>query len=182
MRHRAFRIVVITAAMAGSGLAGPASASSSPLIVSGHGITQLHLGASEAVAQKVLERLLGRPTGKIVATPDMKNCGVDAVGSWKALAAYFDHRRLVGLEFGPAHVLAVQTVAGLKLGDPISRARALYAHRFTTSGTNGGAWFVATATGRIDGFLSFDGAKGPTPATKILTIAVGNVGCPAMSP
>ena len=96
--------------------------------------------------------------------------------------AYFNHHRLVGFEFGPGDVPAVRTAAGLKLGDPLSRARLIYAHKLTTSGVNGGAWFAATATGRIDGFLTWNGAYGPSPTSKIFTIDVGDVGCPAMSP
>jgi hypothetical protein len=182
MHFRSLGIAIAMTALAGSAMAAMAVASPSPLIVSGNGISQLHLGASESSASAVLDRLLGQPTAKIVTVPAMMNCGVDALGSWHALGAYFNHHRLVGFEFGPGDVPAVRTAAGLKLGDPLSRARLIYAHKLTTSGVNGGAWFAATATGRIDGFLTWNGAYGPSPTSKIFTIDVGDVGCPAMSP
>ena len=182
MRTGALGISMAAAALVGSVAVPSACASSSPLIVNGRGISQLHLGSSESNAVAILDRLLGRPTSRVRATPIMMNCGVDALGDWHALSAYFDRQHLVGLAFGEAHVPTVQTVAGLKLGDSLARARSLYGHRLTTSEANGGAWYARTPTGRIDGFLNWNGAHGPRPTTKIITIDVGVVGCPAMSP
>jgi len=182
MRTLTFATMTALAALSAANLMGTASASTSPLVVQGNGLRQLHLGTSESRTVTVLDQLLGRPTAKVAPTPMMKNCGVDSLGYWYALGAYFKHNRLVGLSFGPAHVPAVQTVAGLRLGDALSRARSLYAHQFTTSNANGGAWFVTTATGRVDGFLNVNGALAPSATSTIMTIDVGDVGCPSMSP
>jgi hypothetical protein len=95
---------------------------------------------------------------------------------------YFNHDRLVGFSFGPGHSPSVETAAGLKLGDTLARARALYAKRLSTSTGQGGAWFVSTPAGRIDGLLNPSTGRAPTPSAKIWTIDVGVVGCPAESP
>ena len=105
-----------------------------------------------------------------------------ATASWHAMTAYFDHGRVVGFSFGPGHDPLVRTATGLTLGDTLSRARALYGKRLTDSNAQGGVWFAATTTGRIDGFLTPSTGRTPTGADRIETIDVGVVGCPAMSP
>ena len=182
MRHRLVTTLTAVTTLVASGGAVAASATSGALTIQGNGLRLVPLGTSESRAVVVLDQLIGNSTTKVVATPSMKNCGVDAWGTWHALSAYFDHGRLVGIQVGPGHQPSVQTAAGLRLGDTLRRARQLYAARLTTTDANGGGWIVATSTGRIDGFVGRDGPRGPVSSSTILTIDVGNVGCPAMSP
>jgi hypothetical protein len=152
------------------------------LVISAHGANVAHLGEGELVAVKVLQDFLGPPTAALVSTPGIRNCGVDAMASWHSLIAYFDHDRLVGLSLGPGTIPVGRTSAGLQLGNTLARARSLYGTALRTSNVQGGAWFVRTSDGRIDGFVEPSDARSPGSTSRILTIDVGDVGCPAMSP
>lgn len=159
-----------------------ASAATSPLLVlSGNGIAVAHLGDDEAHVVSSIEHLLRAPNGVVTRTPQLRNCDVDAMWSWRALSAYFHNGRLVGLSLGPGLSPAGATSAGLRLGDRLSRAQALYGSQLRTSTGQGGTWFVKTRLGPLDGFISPSGPV-PSPSSRILTIDVGHVGCPAMSP
>lgn len=185
MRRLSRRISIVAVSLAAVSLfAGGAVASPQTpmMVISGRGLDSLHLGARQSSAIAMLERLLGRATTNVAATPDLTNCGVSAQGSWHSLSVFFLHDRLVGLAFGPGHTPRVRTDLGLQLGDTLARARTLYGKRLTTSGNNGGAWFAKTSVGRLDGFLSPSGTHAQRPSSRILTIGVGVVGCPSMSP
>lgn len=174
-------LLVSTAlSLAHAGFSGAHSAPTT--VLRGNGLETLRLGSAQSSAIATLNRLYGRPTSHVVATPELRNCGVEAQGSWHSLGASFNHHRLVGLAFGPGRTPSVRTDAGLRLGDTLARARDLYAKTLTTSGNNGGAWYVTTPVGRIDGFLSSSGANASRPSSTIITMDVGVVGCPAMSP
>lgn len=163
--------------------AGAASSRPTPTVTfNGKGLTTLRLGATQPAALARLGRLLGAPTSKLAPTPDLKNCGVTAFASWHSLSAYFDRGRLVGLSAGPGRDPLARTAAGLRIGDTLARARQLYGRQLTTSGNNGGSWFARTPSGRIDGFLGPSGSHSQLPTSRIITIDVGVVGCPAMSP
>jgi hypothetical protein len=168
-------ILVITCAL-GSGAGAAAT-----VVLRGNGLTIARLGAGETTALAALSRALGAPTSPVTAAPELSNCGVDAIASWHALSAYFDHERLVGLSLGPGARPAGETAAGLRVGDTLARARSLYPGRLRTSTNQGGAWFARTPSGSLDGFLAPSDGK-PGPRSRILTIDVGVVGCPAMSP
>jgi hypothetical protein len=161
------------------------SATSAPrasLVVSARGLDVAHLGTRESTAEKTFKRLLGPPSTPLTSTPGLSNCGLDAVSSWHGFSAYFDHGRLVGLSLGPDLTPSGRTSNGLKLGDTLGHARALYGASLRSSTEQGGTWFVTTSTGRIDGFLNPSTGRAPKPSARILTIDVGVVGCPAMSP
>jgi hypothetical protein len=160
----------------------PALAATTPLVVSGNGLSIVHLGASESTAVTILTRTLGAPSTKLTATTGLANCGVTASAGWHAMTAYFDHGKVVGFSFGPAHAPSVRTSAGLTLGSTLTRARQIYGKHLTTSNAQGGVWFATTSSGRIDGFLIPSTGRAPTGASRINTIDVGVVGCPAMSP
>jgi len=130
----------------------------------------------------VLTRLLGKPTSSLLNTPGLTNCGVTQNVAWHELVVSFDNHRLVGLSFGPGIAPALKTSAGLRLGDTLTQARAIYGAKLTTSTTQGGVWFASTPSGRIDGFLNPSTGRAPRPTAHIATIDVGVVGCPAMSP
>jgi hypothetical protein len=155
--------------------------SSAPLVLHGDGLALALLGSREAVAQSALVKRLGSPTKALSSTPALENCGVTAIASWRSLSAYFDRGRLVGLSFGPVTTPSVVTSLGLRLGDTIQVARSLYGKALRLSKSQGGAWFVKTSDGRLDGFLRPSNGR-PGPTSRILTIDVGDVGCPAMSP
>lgn len=185
MRARSRRVTTALLVSLGLSLAYGASSeahSTSVNVLYGYGLEALRLGTHQATAIATLERLLGRPTTRVTATPELKNCGVDTYGSWHSMSAFFDHGHLVGLAFGPGRTPSVRSDHGLRLGDTLARARAIYGSRLTTSGNNGGSWYVQTPVGRIDGFLSPSAKNSARPSSKIMTMDVGVVGCPAMSP
>lgn len=181
MRIRLYTAALAAAVLVTLSVTTPAVATTS-LVVSGQGLSTVHLGAKQTTALATLGRQLGAPSAKLTSTPGLTNCGVAATASWHAMTVFFDHGRVVGFAFGPSHLPAVRTAAGLRLGDTLSRARALYGHGLTDSNTQGGAWFAATTKGRIDGFLTPSTGRAPTGSDRIETIDVGVVGCPAMSP
>jgi hypothetical protein len=159
-----------------------ASAGTPSLRLTGRGLEIAPLGISESAAIASLTRAVGAGRISVVAAPGLRNCGVDATASWYSMTAFFDHHRFVGVAFGPGLIPDVATVAGLRVGDTLARARILYPGRLTTSGSQAGTWFAHTPTGRIDGFLNPSTARAPKPSAHIETIEVGVVGCPAMSP
>ncbi len=159
-----------------------ANAANPTLIFTGDGLTIAHLGTSETTTLAVLTRVLGKSTSALLNSPGLANCGVTQNIAWHSLIVSFNKHRLVGLSFGPGIQPAVKTSAGLRLGNTLAQARAIYGAKLTTSTTQGGAWFASTPSGRIDGFLNPSTGKTPQPTAHIETIDVGVVGCPAMSP
>jgi hypothetical protein len=182
MRTHPFVVAVVSAALGAGCFVASAAATSATLEVSGNGLSDVHLGTAETRTVTVLTRMFGHPNSKLSSTPGLRLCDVSATIGWSSMGVYFNHNRLVGLSFGPGHSPSVVTVAGLKLGDTLARARDLYAKELSTSTSQGGAWFVSTPVGRIDGFLKPSTGRAPTPSAKIWTIDVGVVGCPAESP
>jgi hypothetical protein len=182
MRKGFIHIVAMTVVVAGASWTTTAAGSSTTLVFSGNGLNVAHLGTGETLAMSTFIHLLGKPTSKLTATPALKNCGVEATAAWSSLEVFFNHRRLVGVATGPGHVPAAKTVDGLRIGDTLARARVIYGAKLRTSTQQAGTWFVTTSTGIIDGLLNPGTAATPRPTARILTIDVGNVGCPAMSP
>lgn len=182
MRTRPFVLAITAASLFGGALVASATAATTTWTISGIGLSSLRLGTSESATVATLTHALGHPSAPLTSTPALRLCGVSATIGWESADVYFNHNRLVGLSFGPGHTPSVQTTAGLKLGDRLRRARALYGRRLTTSLNQGGAWFVSTPLGRIDGFLNPSTGTTPTPSARIWTIDVGVVGCPAQSP
>ena len=160
----------------------PLAASTARLVINGNGLNVVRLGTSESIAVKKLSILLGAPTTQLSPTPMLRNCGVNSMAKWHAFSLYFDHSRLVGMSLGPGNEPLGRTSVGLEVGSTLRRAKALYGKSLRVSTNQGGAWFVRTTSGHLNGFLSPSSGRSPTPDAKILTIDVGNVGCPAMSP
>lgn len=157
------------------------AASPKTLVVSGDGLSVVALGARENLAMTRVTTFLGAPTTALESAPSLGNCGVDASASWHALTLYFDTEKLVGVALGPGAIPSGVTSKGLRLGDALRRAERLYGRSLRTSTNQGGAWFVTSASGTIDGFLAPSNGR-PTPTSWIMTIDAGVVGCPAMSP
>lgn len=147
-----------------------------------NGLSVAHLGSRESEVESALVGLLGKPSKALSATPGLSNCGIDASASWRSFSAYFNHGRLVGLSLGPGRIPSGETSQGLRLGDTLSRAKSIYGTSLRTSTNQGGAWFIKTDQGRLDGFLVPSTGRAPGPRARIWTIDVGVVGCPAMSP
>lgn len=158
------------------------SATVTQLVLTPNGANVAHLGSRQSTSQKALSQLLGKPTEPLRATPGLVNCGVEAMSSWHSFSAYFNHGLLVGLSLGPGATPTGRTSRGLLLGDTLALARSLYGASLRTSTEQGGVWFVRTNKGRLDGFLVPSNGRTPKPSARILTIDVGVVGCPAMSP
>lgn len=180
--RRLFIAVGFAVSLAVVGIAGPSTAAPPRLALRGNGLSVVHLRADQSSTMAILTRLLGRPSTRLTSTPDLVNCGVNATSAWHSLAVYFDNHRLVGLSDGPERIPVVIAIGGLRVGDTLKVARAIYGAKLTTSTAQGDTWFAATPTGRIDGFLSPGTARAPLPSAHIETIDVGVVGCPAMSP
>ena len=164
------------------GVASPSTATPPTLVVRGNGLSVVHLRAEQSSTMAILTRLLGQPSVRLTSTPDLVNCGVTATSAWHSLAVYFNHHRLVGLSDGPGRIPVVAAIGGLRVGDTLRVAQAIYGTKLTTSTAQGDTWFAATPVGRIDGFLNPGTARAPLPSARIETIDVGVVGCPAMSP
>jgi hypothetical protein len=184
VRNRLLAIITLTLLGAAvPALTAPSGAQPTPILVlSGNGMNVARLGSSEATTVHALQHLLGESSLRVAVTPGLSNCGVESMAPWHALIAYFNHDRLVGLSLGPGTNPAGRTTAGLELGDTLRRARTLYGKALRTSNEQGGAWFVRTSNGQIDGYLEPSDARSAGPTSRILTIDVGDVGCPAMSP
>lgn len=178
-RSNVATLVLVTVAL--GNLYGVAGASSKTLVVSVNGLTSAPLGTRESAAMARLTNLFGEPTAPLEATRGLRNCGVDASASWHALSVYFDHAKLVGVALGPGKSPMAVTSRGLRLGDSLRRAEGLYGNALRTSTNQGGAWFVTTSNGTLDGFL-YPSNGHPTSNSSIMTIDAGVVGCPAMSP
>jgi hypothetical protein len=183
MRARVSSFVAAAALILSLGLqTSVMAAATAPLVLGSRGLDVAHLGSREVVAEQAFTQLLGRPSTPLTSTPGLSNCGLDAMSSWHAFSAYFDHGRLVGLSLGPGVTPFGRTSNGLAPGNTLARARVLYGASLRTSTNQGGTWIVTTSTGRIEGFLNPSTGRAPKPSARILTIDVGVVGCPAMSP
>lgn len=172
---------VVSSAVLGS-CAPLVAASTTQLVINGDGLNVVRLRTPESTAVKKISALLGAPTTPLSPTPMLRKCGVNSIAKWHAFSLYFNHSRLVGLSLGPGREPLGRTSVGLEVGNTLRRARALYGKSLRVSTNQGGAWFVMTTSGHLNGFLSPSSGRSPTPDAKVLTIDVGNVGCPAMSP
>ena len=184
MRPRV-RVVLSSTLLVGSlvWLSGPQLASASPrVVISPQGLPTVTLGLGQLTVNKRLTQLLGRATLPITPTPLLSQCGVSAMASWHALSVFFNKNRLVGISLGPGGTPGGATSAGLGLRDTWARARTLYHNALHFSTLRGGSWYVKTPSGLIDGLLIPNTGKPPRATSRILTIDVGRVGCPAFSP
>ena len=155
---------------------------STTLAIGPRGLSQVTLGLGQLTVNKRLTQLLGAATLPITPTPLLSQCGVNAMASWHALSVFFNKNRLVGISYGPGGTPAAHTTAGLRLRDTWARARSLYHNTLHFSALRGGSWYVKTPAGTIDGLLIPSTGKPPRATSRILTIDVGRVGCPAFTP
>jgi hypothetical protein len=152
-----------------------------PLVLSARAVDHVGLGLALPAALRDLRALLG-PHDKLTRDASNANCGYDALATWPALTAFFFHDRFVGYAYGPARptpVPAAVATGGLRVGETTAQLRHLFGRRLRLSGEQGGAYFVTTPAGRIDGFLTDEIQR---PDARVASIDAGDVGCPAMSP
>ncbi|HEX5266541.1 MAG TPA: SBBP repeat-containing protein [Acidimicrobiales bacterium] len=163
---------------------GPQPASG-PIVLRGDGVASVKFGATQAAAVADLDGLLGSMTSTKPGT-GLSNCDVDTSTQWPMLTAFFFKGRFVGYStlsvngetLSPANVA---TSAGLRVGDTLARARQLYGSALTTSFAQGGAWFVHTPSGVLEGYLTSEPNQ-PSSTPSIASIEAGSVGCPAATP
>ena len=186
------RSLVAALTLATLALSTPVAAASSavvPLYV--NGVASARFGQSTSVAMKSLERYFGVPQ-----TPRpvdfTRNCNIDADLRWPTLSVFFFRGRFVGYGYttrtnmgygtsSPRRRVVASTAQGLKVGDPLSRARSIYTTRFVTSSAQSGTWSVSTPAGTFRGYLTGE-PNVRQPVSRIATIGAGSVGCPAVSP
>jgi hypothetical protein len=164
----------------------PPPPGSGPILARPDGVDTVDFGLGQAVAVADLDRALGSPTTQRSNAGTPSNCGVDATVQWPMLTAYFFQGRFDGYSTlsvnGETLSSAdVATSAGLRVGDALDRARQLYGAELTTSLAQGGAWFVQTPTGQLEGFLTAEPNQ-TSVAPHIESIEAGSVGCPAQTP
>ena len=153
----------------------------------GNGVAGVRFGQREVPTIAALDQLLGSPTKGPV--DDTGDCTIDAAEQWTTLTAYFDAGRFVGYSTNSTVVVSGEPLAhqslvtaqGMRVGDTVTQASAIYGAAFTTSLAQGGSWSVATPGGTLDGYLSGEPNQ-PGPPPTIASIEAGSVGCPAMSP
>jgi hypothetical protein len=129
----------------------------------------------------MLDRLLRhRPTERLHV---FHACGVDHAIGWPGLVVFLRGNRFVGYSYRPAYgarqVPILATARGLRVGDTLGQARALYGRDFHSSRHHGGSWWATTPEGRVEGLASGWPAR---PLGSVATIAAGHVGCPGSSP
>lgn len=96
MRARVSSFVAAAALILSLGLqTSVMAAATAPLVLGSRGLDVAHLGSREVVAEQAFTQLLGRPSTPLTSTPGLSNCGLDAMSSWHAFSAYFDHGRMV---------------------------------------------------------------------------------------
>jgi hypothetical protein len=110
------------------------------------------------------------------------NCSYDTTSSWPAVTAFFFHGRFVGYDYSPARTgdgpIAVAP-AGLHVGEAIGELRQREGKVLRLSGEQGGAYFVTTSMGKLEGFLTDEIDRSDA---RVASIEAGSVGCPAMTP
>jgi hypothetical protein len=157
---------------------------SGPIVVLENAVGTVPFGTSEAHAISRLESLFGDlRTTDTISTED---CGLTAWASGSNVQFAFVGQKFVGFEIGSANAKIVAhpdviSSKGLRLGDTIRQAEAIYGSSFTTSAAQGGSWEARTSTGQLLGLLV--GPPGPVGSSdQIQMIAAGYLGCAAMTP
>lgn len=161
------------------------------------GIGSLRFGASLKAARRVIDALLHQPGGE---TQRSGSCAVRRQISWQdqwtanaqpSLTLYFGQTGLIGYQVGapqeprrPAGGWMLATARGLRVGDSLSKGRALYGSSITLSAQQGGAWIIRS-DGKLDGYAWTARPPGHSDvgwSSLVASIDAGCVGCPAAGP
>ena len=161
------------------GIASVAGATT-PLTIGARRVGPVAFRTPLASTVRTLDGMLGR-RARVTATPFLARCGVTASATWGSLVAYFDHARLVGVSAGPRPSPSVRTDTGLVLGETMAQATTRLGRHLTLSTAQGGTFVVSTPQGPERGFLTPSDGH-PNRRSRVATLDVGNVGCPALSP
>jgi hypothetical protein len=187
---KASRLIVASMVMAVGapvGAAASASASSTGFKISATSVAGVDLGTGQLSSLRAFRQLFGAPThtslpGGLLPRAE-RACGYTGEVSWSHLDAFYYRDHLVGYAAWAQRVRtlggatrSVATDRGLRVGDSLSRARALYGG-VTRSNAQGGSWAVHTATGRMLGY-----SQGSRLSSPIVSIEAGHVGCTALAP
>jgi hypothetical protein len=172
----------------------PPAISGGPVSLLADGVGTALFGEPESRVITVLDRTFGRPTATNYLT-NPGNCGIGAIVRWGEISTFYSQGTFTGYRAlgsnasypsgGGFYAGGVGnqgvTRAGLRVGDTLDRARALYGSSLTTSAAQGGSWSVQTSAGELRGYLS--GVVGHASMPLLIdSIGAGNVGCPAVSP
>jgi hypothetical protein len=153
----------------------------------GNQVAGVRLGSDESRSLHQLRRVFGKPTHRALSGGRLpkaaRHCGYTSEVDWRHLNAYFYGNRFVGYAVFAPRLLArngstdpAQTAKGLRVGDPLRKARRLYGH-VNRSLAQGGSWAVHTSTGRLLGYSQATHRRSP-----ILSIEAGHIGCTALAP
>lgn len=150
--------------------------------LNGNGVGNVDFGEAETPAVRHLTDLVG--PGRLVG--GLQDCGIDTDVQFQTLTTYFDNGHFVGYSTLAANGETLSgggaaTAAGLRVGDSLADGERTYGSAFSTSEQQGGAWFVATETGRLEGYLTQEPGQ-TNPAPQIESIEAGVVGCAAATP
>lgn len=160
------------------------------------GIGGLRFGATPRAARRVIDALLHQPGG---ATLRSGSCAVHRQITWQdqwtanaqpSLTLYFGRTGLIGYQVGapqeprwPHGGWMLATVRGLRVGDPLTKGRALYGSSIALSAEQGGVWEIRS-DGRLDGYVWAErsGHRDVGWSSLVASIDGGDVGCPATGP
>lgn len=156
-----------------------------PFVVSGDGFEGVHFGQRASIVIAKLIKTLGH-ISRLTVVSATGNCTIDSYINWPTVTVYFDNDRFVGYATGNLigenkQIPNVSTTKGLKIGDTIAEAKAIYGNAFQTSYAQGGSWAVTTPHGKFAGYLTEE-IDQTNPPPQIADITAGSVGCPAASP
>jgi hypothetical protein len=155
--------------------------------ISANSIAGVAFGTREAASLRMLRGTFGPPKRTVPSGGSLtradRECGYTGEADWAHLYAYFYRDRLVGYAVLAQRVgtrggstRPVATDKGLRVGNPLGRARALYG-RVTRSNAQGGSWAVHSPAGRLLGY-----SQGSHLSSPIVSIEAGHVGCGALAP
>lgn len=152
-------------------------------VLSPGGIGPAHFNEAAAAAARNLETILGPPAatrskGAVHLHP-MSACDVTAFVAWPQVTAYFDHGRFVGYASTDR---ALETAAGLRIGETVGAAERIYNGRLSVSLAQGGSYLVTLPSGRLDGLTDGATASSVPSTARIASIDAGAVGCPGLAP
>ncbi|MHB1712572.1 MAG: hypothetical protein ACYCV7_14440 [Acidimicrobiales bacterium] len=153
-------------------------AAARPVLLAPTGVGPARFGEATISAIAHLKGILGRPE-TANPQPDV-SCDVTSTLAWRGFTGFFDHGRFVGYSTTRK---TLATLKGLRSGDTVATARAIYGGAFHLSMAQGGSYRITLSTGALTGYV-----RGGVTATTIpLTanvdgIFAGAVGCPGISP
>jgi hypothetical protein len=160
----------------------PGGVTGPSVVLSGNGASGVAFGETQGAATTGLTRLFGDP-------PTTASLGQGCTGGvaeqWPQFTAVFSDGSFVGYRTsGPNATtepgIAFTTSSGLRVGDTLARAEALYGAAWSTSAAQGGSWSATTPLGPLEGNLS--DLPNHVPPPRITSIDAGTLDCPTETP